>query len=118
MTPSFSTVKQFNWPELMLPIKTMCKIKLRSVGLCYLNGVERRSGTSLYRSAPSLSKFKQLNWPELMFPIKYVNELLLTMCKIKLRLVGLCYLSSTVIGITDRYQPVCIYKFKLLFGLN
>ena len=63
-------VKQFDWPELMLPIKTMHKIKLRSVGLCYLNGVERRWGTSLYRSTPSLSKFKQLNWPELMSPIK------------------------------------------------
>ena len=48
----------------------MRKIKLRPVGLCYLNGVERRSGTSLYRSTPGLSKFEQLNWPELMLPIK------------------------------------------------
>ena len=63
-------VKQFDWLELMLPIKTMRKIKLRPVGLCYPNGVDRRSGTSLYRSTPSLSKFEQLNWPELMLPIK------------------------------------------------
>ena len=54
----------------MLPIKTTRKIKLRPLGLCYLNGVDRRSGTSLYRSTPSLSKFEQLNWPELMLPIK------------------------------------------------
>ena len=57
-------VKQFDWPELMLPIKAMRKIKLRPVSLCYLNGVERRSGTPLYRSTPSLSKFEQVNWPE------------------------------------------------------
>ena len=51
----------------------MRKIKLRTVGLCYLNGVERRSGltgTPLYRSTPSLPKFEQVNWPELMLPIK------------------------------------------------
>ena len=48
----------------------MRKIKLRPVGLCHLNGAERRSGTLLYRSTPSLSKFEQLNWPELMLPIK------------------------------------------------
>ena len=48
----------------------MRKIKLRPVGLCYLNGVGHRSGTSLHRSTPSLSKFEQLNWPELMLPIK------------------------------------------------
>ena len=47
----------------------MRKIKLRPVGLCYLNG-ERQLGKSLYRSTPSLSKFEQLNWPELMLPIK------------------------------------------------
>ena len=46
-------VKQFDWPELMLPIKAM-------------------------RKTPSLSKFEQVNWPELMLPIKlfqfkYVN---------------------------------------------
>ena len=57
-------------------IKATHKIKLRPVGLCYLNGVEGRSGTPLYRS--SLSKFEQVNWPELMLPIKlfqckYVN---------------------------------------------
>ena len=63
-------VKKLNWPELMLPIKTVRKIKLRPVGLCYLNGVECRSGTSLYRSTPSLSEFEQLDWPELMLPIK------------------------------------------------
>ena len=63
-------VKQFDWPELMLPIKTMHKIKLRPVGLCCLNGVEHGSGTSLYRSTPTLSKFEQLNWPELTLPIK------------------------------------------------
>ena len=63
-------VKQFDWPELMLRIKTMHKIKLRPVGLCYLNGVECRSGMSLYRSTRSLSKLEQLNWPELMLPIK------------------------------------------------
>ena len=34
------------------------------------DGVERRSGTSLYQSTPSLSKIEQLNWPELMLPIK------------------------------------------------
>ena len=37
----FSAVKQFDWPELIFPIKAMRKIKLRPVGLCYLNGVER-----------------------------------------------------------------------------
>ena len=63
-------VKQFDWPELMLPIMTTRKIKLRPVGLCYPNGVDRRLGTSLYRSRPSLSNFVQLNWPELMLPIK------------------------------------------------
>ena len=63
-------VKQFDWPELMLWIKTMHKIKLRPVGLCHLNGVEHQSATSLYQSTPSLSKFEQLNWPELMLPIK------------------------------------------------
>ena len=63
-------VEQFNWPELMLPIKTIHKIKLRPVGLCYLNSDECQSGMSLYGSTPSLSKFKQLNWPELMLPIK------------------------------------------------
>ena len=63
-------VKQFDWPELMLPMKTMCKIKLRPVDLYYLNDVERRSGMPLYRSTPSLSKFEQVNWPELMLPIK------------------------------------------------
>ena len=81
VTLLIDAIKQFDWPELMLPIKAMHKIKLRTVGLCYLNGVERRSGltgTSLYRSAPSLSKFEQVNWPELMLPIKlfqfkYVN---------------------------------------------
>ena len=75
---SFSAVKQFDWPELMLLIKAMRKIKLRPVGLCYLNGVERRLGILLYRSTPSLSKFELVNWPELMLPIKlfqfkYVN---------------------------------------------
>ena len=54
----------------MLPIKTTCKIKLGPVGLCYPNGVDRRSGTSLDRSTPSLSKFEQVNWPELILPIK------------------------------------------------
>ena len=44
LTPSVSTVKQFDWPELMLPIKTTRKIKLRPLGLCYPNGVDRRSG--------------------------------------------------------------------------
>ena len=39
-TLSFSAVKQFDLPELMLPIKAMRKIKLRTVGLCYLNIVE------------------------------------------------------------------------------
>ena len=63
-------VKQFDWPELMLPIKTTHKIKLGPVGLCYPNGVDRRSGTSLYKSTPGVSKFEQLNWPELMLPIK------------------------------------------------
>ena len=63
-------VKQFDCPELMLAIKTMCKIKLRPVGLCYQNSVNQRSGTSFYRSTLSLSKFEQLNWPELMLPIK------------------------------------------------
>ena len=58
-------VKQFNWPELMLPMKAVHKIKLRLVDLCYLNGVERRSGTPLYQSTPSLSKFERVNWPEL-----------------------------------------------------
>ena len=67
---SFSVVKQFNWPELMLPIRTMQKIKLRPVGLCYLNSVEHRSGRPLYRSTPSLFKFEQVNWLELMLPIK------------------------------------------------
>ena len=71
-------VKQFDWPELMLPIKAMHKIKLRTVGLCYVNGVEHRSGMPLYQSTPSLPKFEQVNWPELMLPIKlfkfkYVN---------------------------------------------
>ena len=55
---------------LMLPIKTMCKIKPRPVGLCYQNSVNQRSGMSLYLSTPSLSKFEQLNWPALMLPIK------------------------------------------------
>ena len=92
-------VKQLDWPELMLPIKAMRKIKLRPVGLCYLNGVERQSGTPLYRSTPSLSRFEQVNWPKLMLPIKlfqfkYVNLLLLKTHKIKLRPVGLCYVSS------------------------
>ena len=54
----------------MLPIKATRKIKLRRVGLSYPNGVDRRLGTSLYRSTPSLSKFEQLNWPKLMLPIK------------------------------------------------
>ena len=31
--------------------------------------IDRRSGTSLYRSTPILSKFKQLNWAELTLPI-------------------------------------------------
>ena len=66
-------VKQFDWPELMLPIKAMRKIKLRPVGLCYLNGVEHRSGTPLYQSKPSLSKFEQVNWPESMLPIKLIR---------------------------------------------
>ena len=48
----------------------MRKIKLRPMGLCYLNGVERRSGMPRYRSTLSLSKFEQLNWPKLMLPIK------------------------------------------------
>ena len=48
----------------------MRKIKLRPVGLCYLNGAEPQSGKSLYQSTSSLSKFEQLNWPELMLPIK------------------------------------------------
>ena len=48
----------------------MRKIKLRPVDLCYLEGVECRSGTPLYRSTPSLSKFGQVNWPEFMLPIK------------------------------------------------
>ena len=51
-------------------VQTTRKIKLRSVGLRYANGVDRRSAMSLYRSTPSLSKYKQLNWPELMLPIK------------------------------------------------
>ena len=63
-------VKQFDWPELMLPIKTTCKIKPIPVGLCYLNGIDRRLVTSLYGSTLSLSKCEQLNWPELMLPIK------------------------------------------------
>ena len=54
----------------MLPMKTTRKIKLRPVGLCYPNGVDQRSGTSLYQSTPSLSKFEQPSWPELMLPIK------------------------------------------------
>ena len=66
-------VKQFDWHELMLTIKTMRKIKLRPVGLCYLNSVDQRSGTSLYRSTPSLSKFEQLSWPELILPIKLLQ---------------------------------------------
>ena len=71
-------VKQFDLPELMLPIKAMHKIKLRPVSLCYLNGVEHQSGMPPYQSTPSLSKFEQVNWPELMLPIKlfqfkYVN---------------------------------------------
>ena len=74
---SFSAVKQFDWPELMLPINTMHKIKLRPVGLCYLNGVERRSGMPLYQSTPSLSKFEQLNWPIKLFRFK-ICELVVT----------------------------------------
>ena len=62
-------VKQLDWPELMLPIKTTHKIKLRPVGLCYPNSVDQQSGTSLNQSTPSLSKFEQLNWPELLLPI-------------------------------------------------
>ena len=74
----FLCVEQLDLPELMLPIKAMRKIKLRPVSLCYLNGVERQSGTPLYRSTLSLSKFEQVNWPEFMLPIKlfqfkYVN---------------------------------------------
>ena len=70
MLPAPGMVKQFDWPKLMLPIKTMRKAKLRPMGLCYQKGVNQRSGVSLYPSAPGLSKFEQFNWPELMLPIK------------------------------------------------
>ena len=39
--------------------------------MCYANGVDRRSGRSLYWLTLSFSKFKQLDWPELMLPIKF-----------------------------------------------
>ena len=53
-----------------LAVTDNSKVKLRPVVLCYANGVNKRSATSLYRSTLSLSQSKQLNWPELMLPIK------------------------------------------------
>ena len=49
----------------------MHKIKLRPVGLCYLNGVEPWIGNVTLPINTKFVHFQlQLNWPELMLPIK------------------------------------------------
>ena len=78
LTPSFSKFKQFNWPELMLPIKfhqfKMCqlvvqtkrKIKLRPVGLLYviqmvLIGDWEHHFTTQHQVSPTLNSSIGLN---------------------------------------------------------
>ena len=80
LTLSFSAVKQLDWPELMLSIKAMCKIKLRlwaCVIWTVLNIDREHHFTDQNQVGPSLNRSIGLN---LCYPKNYLGLNMWTSC--------------------------------------